>query len=114
MAIDLFAGLYVRDFRAARAWYTQLLGSEPDWEDAPTEAVWELAEHHSIAIEVNAEHAGHALHTVIVDDFDDVVAEVDARGSSRRSVRRTRTAFGRRYTESRGNVIGFGGAPVLE
>ena len=44
MPLELFAGSYVSDFGSAKAWYTQLFGREPDWEDTGTEAVWELAE----------------------------------------------------------------------
>jgi catechol 2,3-dioxygenase-like lactoylglutathione lyase family enzyme len=38
MALHLFAGLRVRDFEAARAWYEQLLG-EPTFFPHETEAV---------------------------------------------------------------------------
>lgn len=46
----------------------------------PTEAVWELAAHRSVFIEERPEHAGHAKHTVFVDDFDTLVADIAARG----------------------------------
>lgn len=39
-----------------------------------------VAEHRSLSIEVDAEHAGHALHTVFVDDFDNFVAGIATRG----------------------------------
>jgi catechol 2,3-dioxygenase-like lactoylglutathione lyase family enzyme len=43
MSLHLFAGLRVRDFQAARAWYERLLG-EPAFFPHATEAVWTLAE----------------------------------------------------------------------
>ena len=43
--------------------------------------VWELAEHRSIVIEQNDEQAGHAIHTVVVDDFDRAVGQIVHRGS---------------------------------
>lgn len=55
--------------------YAQLFGSEAAWAQG-TEAVWELAEHRCVAIEQNPEHAGHAVQTVFVDDFDSRVAEI--------------------------------------
>jgi catechol 2,3-dioxygenase-like lactoylglutathione lyase family enzyme len=58
MPLDLYAGIYVRDYEAAKAWYVRLLGSEPTFIASDTEAVWELAEHRSLSIEHNAEHAG--------------------------------------------------------
>jgi catechol 2,3-dioxygenase-like lactoylglutathione lyase family enzyme len=115
MPIDLFAGVYVSDFAAARAWYTQLFGTEPAWEEANTEAVWELAAHRSIAIEVSDEHAGHALHTIFVDDFDDLVGAIARRGIE--PAQRETYENGVRkalYRDPDGNVIGFGGAPRVE
>ena len=54
MALDMYAGIYVRDYEAAKTWYALLLGGEPSYVASATEAVWELAEHRSIAIEQNA------------------------------------------------------------
>ncbi len=45
-----------------------------------TDAVWELAEHRYLDIEVLPERAGHALHTVFVDDLDERVEGISARG----------------------------------
>src|SRR6266511_4695095 len=44
------------------------------------EAVWELAEHRCVYIVQLAEHAGHAQHTIFVDDLDARVAAIPARG----------------------------------
>jgi hypothetical protein len=37
--VDLFAGICVADYAAARAWYEQLLGSEPSFVAHETECV---------------------------------------------------------------------------
>jgi len=50
VAVDLFAGVRVRDYDAARPWYASLLGSEPAFMPHATEAVWELAEHRCLFI----------------------------------------------------------------
>jgi catechol 2,3-dioxygenase-like lactoylglutathione lyase family enzyme len=112
MPLDLFAGIYVRDYEASRAWYERLFGSAPSFVASETEAVWELAEHRSIVIEQNGEHAGHAIHTVFVDDLDALVAEIAARGiepaereTYPNGVRKAR------YRDPDGNEVGFGGAP---
>lgn len=113
MALDLFAGIPVSDFASALAWYERLLGTPPTYVASDTEAVWELAEHRSIAVEERPEHAGHALHTVFVDDFDARVTAMAARGVE--PVRRETYGNGVRkalYRDPDGNEIGFGGAPL--
>jgi hypothetical protein len=80
MALDLFAGIPVNDYTAALAWYERLLGSPPAFFPNDTEAVWELAEHRWVVIEQRLEHAGHAMHTIFVDDLDARVAQIDDRG----------------------------------
>src|SRR5438034_11268307 len=78
MALALFAGIRVREFAAARAWYERLLG-DPSFFPHATEAVWILADDRSVYIEEDADRAGGALLTVFVDDLDVVVAEVASR-----------------------------------
>jgi hypothetical protein len=92
VAVHLFAGIPVNDYAAALAWYESLLGSPPSFFPHDTEAVWELAELRSVYILQQPEHAGHAMHTILVDDLDSLVAGIARRGWSRRSRRRTRTA----------------------
>jgi hypothetical protein len=113
MAVDLFAGIPVGDYDRAVAWYERLLGSGPSFLPNATEAVWELAEHRFVFIEVRPEHAGHAMHTLFVDDFDARVLEMAGRGVE--PAERETYANGVRkatYRDPDGNEIGFGGAPV--
>jgi catechol 2,3-dioxygenase-like lactoylglutathione lyase family enzyme len=110
--LDLFAGIPVTDIAAARAWYEQLLGTEPAFHPHDTEAVWELAEHRYMYIVQQPEHAGHARHTLFVADLDALVAHSADRGLH--PVQRDRYANGVRkitYRDPDGNEIGFGGAP---
>ena len=58
MAMDLFVGIPVRDYNAALAWYERLLGTPPSFLPNDTEAVWELADHRYVFIEVRHEDAG--------------------------------------------------------
>jgi catechol 2,3-dioxygenase-like lactoylglutathione lyase family enzyme len=112
MAVDLYAGIPVSDYAAARAWYQRLLGSPPTFVASDTEAVWELAEHRSLVIEQRPEHAGHAMQTIFVDDFDARLAQIAGRGLE--PTRRETYANGVRkaiYFDPDGNEIGFGGAP---
>jgi predicted enzyme related to lactoylglutathione lyase len=112
MAVDLYAGIPVNDYAAALAWYQRLLGSPPTFVASDTEAVWELAEHRSLVIERRPEHAGHAMHTIFIDDFDALVAQIADRGLE--PTKRETYANGVRkaiYCDPDGNEIGFGGAP---
>jgi predicted enzyme related to lactoylglutathione lyase len=113
MALDLFAGIPVSDYAAALSWYERLLGSPPTFIAHDTEAVWELAEHRSLVIEQRPEHAGHAMHTIFVDDFDELVARIADRGLE--PTKRETYANGVRkatYRDPDGNEIGFGGDPA--
>ncbi|MGW4735480.1 VOC family protein [Streptomyces shenzhenensis] len=112
MALDLFAGIPVKDYAAALDWYERLLGSPPAFVASDTESVWELAEHRYVYVEHRPGHAGHAMHTVFVDDFEARVAGITARGL--RPAQRTTYANGVRkavYRDPDGNEIGIGGAP---
>jgi hypothetical protein len=112
-SFDLFAGIPVADYAAALPWYERLLGSPPAFFPHDTEAVWELAEHRYIYIVQQPEHAGHARHTVFVDDLDALVAQIAERGLA--PVEQETYANGVRKTTYRdpdGNEIGLGGAPL--
>ncbi|MFJ5836981.1 VOC family protein [Streptomyces shenzhenensis] len=112
MALDLFAGIPVKDYAAALDWYERLLGSPSTFVASDTESVWELAEHRYVYVEFRPGHAGHAMHTVFVDDFEARVAGIAARGL--RPAQRTTYANGVRkavYRDPDGNEIGIGGAP---
>ncbi|MEU9738400.1 VOC family protein [Micromonospora chersina] len=113
MTVDLFAGLPVRDHRAAAAWYERLLGAPPSFLPNDTEAVWELAEHRYLFIEVRPEHAGHAMHTVFVDDLDARLAQIAERGLTP-AERETYDNGVRKviFRDPDGNEIGFGGGPA--
>ena len=68
------------DYARSLAWYERLLGSSPSFLASPTEAVWELAEHRNVYIEERSSGVGHALITIFIDDFDEQLASIAARG----------------------------------
>lgn len=113
MAVDLFAGIPVSDYAVALAWYERLLGGPAVFVPNDTEAVWELAEHCYVYIEHRPGRAGHALHTIFVDDLDARVAGIAGRGLE--PCDRETYANGVRkavYRDPDGNEIGFGGSPL--
>jgi catechol 2,3-dioxygenase-like lactoylglutathione lyase family enzyme len=112
VTLDLFAGVPVSDLARARDWYGRLLGSEPAFLPNDVEAVWELAEHRYVYVELLPERAGHAMHTLFVDDLDARVEAMSARGLE--PAQRETYENGVRkitYRDPDGNEIGFGGAP---
>jgi catechol 2,3-dioxygenase-like lactoylglutathione lyase family enzyme len=111
--LDLFAGIPVGDYARASAWYERLLGSEPSFLPNETEAVWQLADHRFVYIDVRPEHAGHAMHTLFVDDLDARVRAIADRGLEPAG-RETYSNGVRKvtYRDPDGNEIGFGGGPA--
>jgi predicted enzyme related to lactoylglutathione lyase len=111
--LDMYAGISVADYAAALEWYERLFGTPPDYIASDTEAVWELAEHRSVALEHRPEHAGHGLITVFVEDLETLVAGISDRGIE--LTKRETYSNGVRkviYHDPEGNEIGFGGAPL--
>ena len=113
MALDLFAGIRVRDYGAARSWYERLLGREPAFIPHATEAVWELAEHRYLFVVEDRDAPGSATITIFVDDLEALTAEIAARGIEPAELvtysNGVRKAI---YRDTDGNEVGFGGAPV--
>jgi catechol 2,3-dioxygenase-like lactoylglutathione lyase family enzyme len=110
--VDLFAGIPVKDYAAALAWYERLLGSPPTFLPNDIEAVWELAEHRSLFIEHRPERAGHAMHTIFVDDFDTRLARIADRGLEPTELETYSNGVRKAiYRDPDGNEIGFGGGP---
>jgi catechol 2,3-dioxygenase-like lactoylglutathione lyase family enzyme len=112
MTVDLFAGLPVSDLQRALRWYEQLLGAEPAFFPNDREAVWEVGEHRYVYIIDLPEHAGHSLTTLIVDDLDERVAGIGARGIKPDEVEEYDNGVRKViYRDPDGNEIGFGGMP---
>jgi catechol 2,3-dioxygenase-like lactoylglutathione lyase family enzyme len=112
VSLHLFAGLRVRDFEAARAWYERLLG-EPTFFPHDTEAVWTLADDRSVYVVEHAEGAGSSVVTIWVDDLDAQVSAITARGlepdeheTYSNGVRKTV------YRDPDGNEVAFAGTPL--
>src|SRR5436189_5480865 len=81
MAItELFAGIAVADYPSMLAWYERLFGKPPDFFPHDTEAVWHVTEHGWIYVVADAERAGKALVTMLVDDLEAQAAQIAARG----------------------------------
>ncbi len=112
MALDLFAGIRVSDYAAARPWYERLLDGEPSFLPHDTEAVWELDEHRHLYIVEDAENSGGAAVLIFVDDLEARLGAIAARGIEPHE--RVTYSNGVRkavFRDGDGNEIGFGGPP---
>ncbi|MET8154669.1 VOC family protein [Actinoplanes sp. NPDC049668] len=113
MTIDLFAGIPVRDYATAVAWYERLLGAPPSFLPNDTEAVWELAGNRYVFIEVRPAHAGHAMHTLFVGDFEARLSDIAGRGLEPERLETYDNGVRKAtFRDPDGNEIGFGGGPV--
>jgi hypothetical protein len=64
MDVDVFAGIAVSDLERAEGWYNRFLGGTESFRPNDTERVWTVAEHRYLYVELQPEHAGHAIVTV--------------------------------------------------
>lgn len=113
MDVDLFAGMPVTDLERAVAWYEQLLGAGPSFLPNDAEAVWELAGHRYVYVEVRPQHAGHARSTIFVEDFEERIEASAARGVL--PAERETYSNGVRhatYRDPDGNELCLGGPPA--
>lgn len=110
---NLFAGIPVKDYRVALAWYETFFGGPPAFFPNEIEAVWKIADNRWMYIIQLPEHAGHAVHTLFVDNLDSRVAEIAERGLQP-AERETYSNGVQKiiYRDPDGNEIGLGGGPA--
>jgi catechol 2,3-dioxygenase-like lactoylglutathione lyase family enzyme len=76
----VFAGIPVSDLHIGLAWWELLLGRPPDMHPNDNEACWQLTESSWIYVVGDTERAGNGLITVFVDDLQEFLGGVGARG----------------------------------
>ncbi len=75
--------------------------------------MWEIAVHRWVFIEQRPEHAGHSMHTILVDDLDAFVAQIADRGIEPSNWEPYPNGMRKAiYHDPDGNEFGFGGAPL--
>jgi catechol 2,3-dioxygenase-like lactoylglutathione lyase family enzyme len=77
---EVFAGIAVRDRDAAIEYYERLLGAPPTMLPNDDEAAWQLTGGGWLYVLRDGERAGRAVVTLLVDDLDERLAAVAARG----------------------------------
>jgi catechol 2,3-dioxygenase-like lactoylglutathione lyase family enzyme len=112
MEIDLFAGVAVSDLQRAVSWFDRFFGEAESFEPNDTERVWTVSEHRYLYVELEPEHAGHAMVTLFVDDFDGFVDAVAQRGIKPQTMETYRNGVRKAiYRDPDGNEVGVGGPP---
>lgn len=76
----LFAAVSTADYAPALVWYLRFFGRAPDLVPHETEAAWQVADAGWVYLVADAERAGRATVTLIVDDLDARLAELASRG----------------------------------
>lgn len=92
--------------------YERLLGRPPDMRPHAAEAAWQLTADGWLYVVAAGEQdvAGGAVATLLVDDLDALVTEVQKRGLRCDRIEEVGGGAGRKaiYSDPGGNVIGFG------
>ena len=115
MSLDLFAEIPVTDYPRALTWYEQFFGKPPAFHPNDTEAVWELAEHRYVVVVDLPARAGRALTTVFLEDYDEWLAAIGARGMTPAKQETYDNGVRKAtFTDFDGNEFGLGGAPVSD
>jgi hypothetical protein len=76
----VFAGIPTGDYAAALPWYERLFGRPPDMLPQDEEAAWQFTDTGWVYLVGDADRAGKALLTLLVDNLDEQVAALAERG----------------------------------
>jgi catechol 2,3-dioxygenase-like lactoylglutathione lyase family enzyme len=99
----------VADYDSALAWYERLLGRAPDVVVSDNEAMWQLRDGGWVYVVGDAARAGRGLLTVLVDDLDDLLEQIAARGLGRAAIESAAGLYRKATLEDPdGNTISFG------
>jgi predicted enzyme related to lactoylglutathione lyase len=105
----VFAGIAVADYDSALAWYTRFFGRSSDVIVTENESMWQVAEAAWIYVVGDANRAGSALLTLLVDDLEDHVAELAQRGLATSAIETVPGLYRKAVmTDPEGNTLSFG------
>jgi predicted enzyme related to lactoylglutathione lyase len=76
----LFAGVAVRDFPAARAWYEDFFAHPADVVAHENEVMWQVTDRAWLYVVCDTARAGQSVVTVAVPDIEEATATLVARG----------------------------------
>ena len=76
----VFAGIPTANYASALPWYGRLFGRPPDMLPQDEEAAWELTDTGWIYLVADADRAGKALLTLLVENLDKQIDDLAERG----------------------------------
>jgi catechol 2,3-dioxygenase-like lactoylglutathione lyase family enzyme len=104
-----FAGVPVKEFHAACAWYERLFGRAPDMRPNDIEAAWRFSDAAWMYVILDPDRAGKALLTQIIDDLEPFVAALGERGFMPSDVEDVPGAYRKvSFRDPEGNTLAFG------
>jgi predicted enzyme related to lactoylglutathione lyase len=105
----VFAGLAVADFDRAIDFYERFFGREADLVPKEGDSAWQAAGQGWVYVVRDAERAGRGLLTLLVDDLEQHVATLAARGIESEPIERIPGVLARTVvTDPEGNTIQLG------
>jgi predicted enzyme related to lactoylglutathione lyase len=108
-----FAGIGAADYDAQRHWYERFFGRAADLVPNEIEVCWQVTDSAWMYVKADAERAGSAFHTLLVDDLDAWLAGLAERGIASGPVDThsdgVRVAL---VTDPEGNTIQLGQVPA--
>jgi predicted enzyme related to lactoylglutathione lyase len=105
----VFAGIAVADYGPALAWYTRFFGRAPDVIVTENEAMWQVVDTGWIYVVGDANRAGKALLTLLMDDLENYVAELGERGLETSAIETVPGLYRKAViTDPEGNMISLG------
>ena len=93
---NALAGIAVKDLGAAVRWYEKVFDRSADSQPMPEVAEWRFAKGGWIQVFQDAERAGSSSVTLAVDDLDETVSALNAKGietTNRRDTKSVKTAM---------------------
>jgi catechol 2,3-dioxygenase-like lactoylglutathione lyase family enzyme len=109
----VFAGIHVADLDAARAWYERLAGRPADLIPNEDEAAWQFTETGWIYLVRDARRAGTAAVTLLLDDLDERLAELERREIAHDGVETYANGVRKLViSDPEGNTVAFGEVPA--
>ena len=104
-----FAGIAVADYDSALAWYKRFFGRSPDVIVTENKSMWQVADTGWIYVVGDANRAGKALLTLLVDNLEDHVAELGERGLETSAIDTVPGLYRKAViTDPEGNMISLG------
>jgi hypothetical protein len=105
----VFAGIAVADYDSALAWYKRFFGRPPDVIVTENESMWHVTDTGWIYVVGDTNRAGKALLTLLVDNLEDLVAELGERGLAPGAIDTVPGLYRKAViTVPEGNMISFG------